>query len=189
MGGKVIPFLKRILFPDGIAGADVMFCQYIWQLFQIADDHDIPRTGECKNAGSKIDLRCFVYDQIIVDVVGAQSSFDGIGRAEHHGIFPCECCGVPAKISHVKTFPAAFPWITSRQFCTEQLQRLLGKFVHFCVERVMLQSAIQFGLLIFKLPLFCGIELVLQIRDDQLRRAKKQPECIEVEPEQDGKLL
>ena len=38
-------------------------------------------------------------------------------------------------------------------------------------------------------PLFCGIELVLQIRDDQLRRAKKQPECIEVEPEQDGKLL
>ena len=32
MDGKVISFLKRILLPDGIAGADVILCQHIGEL-------------------------------------------------------------------------------------------------------------------------------------------------------------
>ena len=73
--------------PNGIAGTNVVLCQHIGKLLQIADNHDIACAGKGQYAGSQIDLRGLVHDKIIVDMIDAQRPFDGIGCAEHHRVF------------------------------------------------------------------------------------------------------
>ena len=91
----------------------------------------------------------------------AQRPLDGVGRAEHHRIFAGKFCGVPPEIPLFKTFPSAFPGIPRRQLCTEQPQGFFRKFIHFRVERVMLQLPGQFPLFTLQLPSFYNIKPAL----------------------------
>ena len=122
-------------------------------------------------------------------MIDAERSLDGIGRAEHHRILPGKLCGIPTEITHFKALSITLPVIPCCQLRTEQPQGLLRELVHLCVKSVVFQLAVQFLLFGLQLPSFYGIELTLQIGNNQLWRTEKQFERIAVESEHNGEFL
>ena len=122
-------------------------------------------------------------------MLNAQRPLDGIGRAERHWVLVSKFFGIPAEITHFKALSATLPVIPRRQLCPEQSQGLSGELVHFRIESVVFQLAVQLLLFGLQFPPLYGIELTLQIGNNKLWRTEEQFECIAIEPEHDGEFL
>ena len=122
-------------------------------------------------------------------MIDAQRPFDGIGCAKHHRILAGKLRGIPAEITHFKLLSVVLPVIPRCQLRSEQPQGLLSKFVHFRIESVVFQLAVQFLLFGLQLSPFYGIELTLQIRNNQFWGTEKQFERIAIKSEHDGEFL
>ena len=175
--------------PNGIAGTNVILRQHIRELLQVPNNHDIPCTGEGQYPGSQINLRGLIHNQVIIDMFNAQRSLDGIGRAKYHRVLTGKLRRISAEIILFKAPSIISPMIPCCQLRPEQPQGLLRELVHLCVKSVVFQLAVQFLLFGLQLPSFYGIELTLQIGNNQLWRTEKQFERIAVESEHNGEFL
>ena len=64
---------------------------------------------KASTAGSQIDLRGLIHNQVIIDMFNAQRPLDGIGRAERHRVLAGKLFGIPAEIIHFKALSVTLP--------------------------------------------------------------------------------
>ena len=137
---KIVCIFNVILFKKFLKMLLLAWCNNIWQLLGISNDHCISCTGKCQTSGGHIHLRRLVHHNIVKPGILSQTASCRVGRTQHDRVF-------------LKNIPRRFPKsllgehrtlglfaVSLSKVCTETTQGHFRKFIHqkICIYTLQL---------------------------------------------------